>query len=285
MKAFRRPVALTIHRHALVTLNSRGLANETQLKPSEPYLGNEDWRPVEHVPYTPEELESVQATHEVPVSRWDQAAFTGVKLVRFFFDIGSGYAFGKITEKKLLRRIIFLETVAGIPGIVAASLRHLKSLRRIQHDMGWIQTLLDEAENERMHLMVFREVAQPGVVMRATVAVSQLVAWNAFFLFYLVAPRACHRFVGYVEEEAVHTYTGAIEALKAGQLPTWTDKPCPPAGIEYWGLRPDAKMLDLLLAVRMDEAHHRDVNHTFAGLDAEDPNPFHRRKLGNTDTP
>lgn len=245
-------------------------------------VGNEEWREPEHFCYTKEQLLGVKQTHVEPKTTWDKAAFTGVKLIRFLFDIGSGYAFGPITEKKLLRRIVFLETVAGIPGMVAGSLRHLRSLRRIQNDMGWIQTLLDEAENERMHLLVFQELASPGPVMKGIVWVSQMLGWNAFFWFYLSSPSACHRFVGYIEEEAVHTYTGAIEALKRGDLPDWTDKPCPDVGIEYWGLKKDANMLDLLLAVRADEAHHRDVNHVFADLSETDPNPFLPRKLAPT---
>ena len=40
------------------------------------------------------------------------------------------------------RRIIFLETVAGVPGMVAAMTRHLRSLRRMRRDYGWIHTLL-----------------------------------------------------------------------------------------------------------------------------------------------
>lgn len=247
-------------------------------------IGNEEWRNVpdgDHW-YSKVEVESVQQTHLEPRTGWDKAAYSGVRLIRLFFDVGSGYAFGPVTEKKLLRRIVFLETVAGVPGMVAASLRHLKSLRRIQADQGWIQTLLDEAENERMHLMVFKELANPGLLMRSTVAVSQLIAWNAFFGFYLISPSACHRFVGFIEEEAVHTYTGAIELLRAGKLPQFENMSCPQSGIEYWGLDKDAKMLDLLLAVRADEAHHRDVNHALASIKETDPNPFLPRDLKKT---
>lgn len=245
-------------------------------------LGNEEWTKEDVHYWTKEEMQGVVQTHKKPEVAWDTAAYTGTKLVRFFFDIGSGYAFGPVTEKKLLRRIVFLETVAGIPGMVAGSLRHLKSLRQIQRDQGWINTLLDEAENERMHLLVFQEIQKSSWLMKATVFGSQIIAWNAFFLFYLVAPKACHRFVGYVEEEAVHTYTNAIEMLKAGELAEWKDMACPPAGIEYWGLSPDAKMIDLLLAVRADEAHHRDVNHMFADLDENDPNPLQTRVYAKT---
>ena len=34
---------------------------------------------------------------------------------------------------------------------------------------------------------------------------------NLFFLAYLISPKFCHRFVGYLEEEAVKTYTHCIE--------------------------------------------------------------------------
>ena len=273
-------------RHQKVTYPLQGAPRAFFSSQKEPapknQLTKEEWVTQEHIIWTKEEMEGVQQTHEVPVETWDKLAFTGTKVVRGFFDVASGYSFGPITEKKLLRRIVFLETVAGIPGMVAGSLRHLKSLRRIESDMGWIQTLLDEAENERMHLLVFREIAQPSLLTKAAVFFSQIIAWNAFFSFYMIAPKACHRFVGYIEEEAVHTYTGAIDLLRAGKLPTWAKKPCPPAGIEYWGLRPEATMEDLLLAVRADEAHHRDVNHMFANIDHNSPNPIAKRRLPRT---
>lgn len=41
-------------------------------------------------------------------------------------------------------RIVFLETVAGVPGMVAAMVRHLYSLRKMRRDHGWIHTLLGE---------------------------------------------------------------------------------------------------------------------------------------------
>jgi len=118
----------------------------------------------------------------------------------------------------------------------------------------------------------------PSPFMKASVWCSQLIAWNAFFWFYLAMPRTCHRFVGYLEEEAVHTYSSAIRALDQGLLPSWVNKPCPEIGIKYWRLKDDATMRDLLLHVRADEAQHRDVNHAFASLIADDPNPFIERE-------
>jgi ubiquinol oxidase len=50
-------------------------------------------------------------------------------------------------------RTMMLETVAVVPGMVGGMLLHLRSLRRFEHSGGWIRVLLEEAENERMHLM------------------------------------------------------------------------------------------------------------------------------------
>ncbi len=70
-------------------------------------------------------------------------------------------------------RMCFLETVAGVPGMVAAMLRHLRSLRTMRRDNGWIHTLLEEAENERMHLLTFLQLRQPGPLFRGAVLVTQ----------------------------------------------------------------------------------------------------------------
>uniref|UniRef100_A0ABM0MV30 Alternative oxidase, mitochondrial-like n=1 Tax=Saccoglossus kowalevskii TaxID=10224 RepID=A0ABM0MV30_SACKO len=96
------------------------------------------------------------------------AAYKSVQALRKSFDVLSGYKRGKPSEKKWLVRIIFLETVAGVPGMVAAMVRHLNSLRRMKRDHGWIHTLLEEAENERMHLMT---ALQEDAMMRDVIEV------------------------------------------------------------------------------------------------------------------
>lgn len=110
-----------------------------------------------------------------------------------------------LTPESWLQRFIFLETVAGVPGMVAGMVRHTRSLRGLRRDHGWIHTLLEEAENERMHLLTFLTLAQPGYAFRGAVLVTQGVFFNSFLLAYLLHPRLCHRFVGYLEEEAVKT--------------------------------------------------------------------------------
>jgi ubiquinol oxidase len=139
-----------------------------------------------------------------------------------------------------------------------------------------IETLLEEAYNERMHLLTFLRMAEPGWFMKLMVLGAQGVFSNAFFLAYLVSPRTCHRFVGYLEEEAVMTYTHCIRDIEAGRLPLWSHLDAPEIAIRYWNM-PEGrrKMRDLLLYIRADEAKHREVNHTLGNLDWDkDPNPY-----------
>jgi hypothetical protein len=173
-----------------------------------------------------------------------------------------------------LTRIVFLESVAGVPGMVAAAVRHLHSLRLLRRDKGWINTMLADAANERQHLLVALKLYEPGIVMRSLLLVTQGVFWNFFFIFYLMAPRVAHRFVGVLEEEAVVTYSRIIDDINQGRLPEWEDHPAPRIAIDYWGLQSDAKILDVMRALRADEANHRYVNHTLAELKADDFNPF-----------
>jgi ubiquinol oxidase len=66
-----------------------------------------------------------------------------------------------------------LETVAAVPGMVGATIQHLNSLRRMKDDNGWIRTLMEEAENERMRLMTFIEIAKPTLFERIVVMAAQ----------------------------------------------------------------------------------------------------------------
>lgn len=163
--------------------------------------------------------------------------------------------------KRYGHRAVVLETVAAIPGMVAGMLTHLRALRLLGRDRGWIKTMLDEAENERMHLMTFLAVARPSLAERMIILAAQGVFFNAFFLVYLVWPRVAHRFVGYIEEEAVFSYTQYLAEIDAGRL---DNPPAPQIAIDYWNLPPDARLRDVVVVVRADEAEHRDVNHAFA---------------------
>jgi ubiquinol oxidase len=153
---------------------------------------------------------------------------------------------------------MMLETVAAVPGMVAGAVLHLRSLRRFEQSGGWIRALLEEAENERMHLMTFMEVSQPRWHERALVVAVQGVFFNVYLATYLLSPRVAHRVVGYLEEEAVHSYTEFLRDLDAGKI---DDVPAPAIAIDYWRLPAGATLKDVVRVVRADEAHHRDVNH------------------------
>ncbi|XP_066345793.1 ubiquinol oxidase 1b, mitochondrial-like [Miscanthus floridulus] len=161
-------------------------------------------------------------------------------------------------QRRHASHALLLETVAAVPAMVGGMLLHLRSLRRFEHSGGWIRALLEEAENERMHLMTFLEVAQPKWWERALVLAAQGVYFNAYFVAYLASPKFAHRFVGYLEEEAVHSYTEYLKDLEAGII---ENTPAPAIAIDYWRLPADAKLKDVVTVVRADEAHHRDVNH------------------------
>mmetsp|Transcript_32745 Transcript_32745/g.23673 ORF Transcript_32745/g.23673 Transcript_32745/m.23673 type:complete len:108 (-) Transcript_32745:286-609(-) len=89
---------------------------------------------------------------------------------------------------------------------------------------------------------------------------------NAYFFAYLVCPKLCHRFVGFLEEEAVYTYSVILNQIDAGTLPYWSKMKAPEEAREYYSLKDDASMRDMILAIRADEACHRDVNHHFADI-------------------
>jgi len=228
-----------------------------------------------HGNYTPEQL-NIEMTHRDPESTLDKVALGAVKCTRVIFDTATGWNRGEITTEKILNRAIFLETVAAIPGMVAAIIRHFSSLRNMKRDGGMLNMFLEEANNERMHLLTFIKLKEPGAIFRASVIGGQIGFGTAFFLSYVASPAFCHRFVGYIEEEACHTYTkiiGAIEeAPKGSDLAAWRTEPAPKIARSYWKLGEKGTVLDMIYAIRADEAEHRDVNHAVSGhTDAINP--------------
>ena len=191
--------------------------------------------------------------HHDPAGLSDRIALALTKFLRFLADTFFAKRYG--------HRAVVLETVAAVPGMVGGMMNHLKSLRLMRDDDGWIKTLLDEAENERMHLMTFVALYQPTWFERFLLILAQGVFWNAYFVLYLFSPKTAHRMVGYFEEEAIVSYTQFLAEIDAGKF---DNVPAPPLAIEYWRLPADARLRDVVIAVRADEAEHRDVNHGFA---------------------
>jgi len=191
--------------------------------------------------------------HRKPSCFSDKVALRVVKFMRFFADTFFSGRYG--------HRAVILETVAAVPGMVGGALQHLRSLRRMEDDDGWIKTLLEEAENERMHLLTFVHIAKPSKLERILILIAQGVFYNLFFILYLCSSRIAHRVVGYLEEEAVYSYTEYLKGVDDG---TYENIPAPQIAIDYWNLPADARLRDVILVVRDDEAKHRDVNHDFA---------------------
>lgn len=195
---------------------------------------------------------NLDLTH-TPQGPSDRFAHGLTRLLRFFADTFFAKRYG--------HRAVVLETIAAVPGMVGSTLQHLKALRHMSDDHGWIRTLMDEAENERMHLLTFIEIAKPTRFERWLIILAQGVFYNFFFLLYLISPRTAHRVVGYFEEEAAASYSEFLAEVEAGNR---ENVPAPRRAIDYWHLSPDARLSDVIIAVRADEAGHRDVNHGFA---------------------
>jgi len=191
--------------------------------------------------------------HVKPVGFADVFALAFTKLLRFAADTFFAKRYG--------HRAIVLETVAAVPGMVGATVNHLTALRRMKDDDGWIRTLLEEAENERMHLMTFVQIAQPNLFERLVIILVQWIFYLGFFVLYIVSRRTAHRVVGYFEEEAVTSYTQYLQEIDAGRAPNIA---APAIARHYWKLADDATLRDVVVVIRADEAHHRDVNHGFA---------------------
>ncbi|MEM6514431.1 MAG: alternative oxidase [Pseudomonadota bacterium] len=183
----------------------------------------------------------------------DHIALAFTRALRFLADVFFRRRYGD--------RAVVLETVAAVPGMVGGLLQHLKSIRHIRDDQGWIHELLEEADNERMHLMTFIHIAQPSTFERGLIMVAQFIFYNVYFFIYLFAPKTAHRIVGYFEEEAVRSYTDYLAEVDAGRA---ENVPAPDIAIDYWNLPANARLRDVILAVREDEAGHRDKNHAFA---------------------
>ena len=112
-----------------------------------------------------------------------------------------------------------------------------------------------------MHLMTFIEVAKPTLFERLVILLAQWIFLALFSILYLFSSRTAHRVVGYFEEEAVISYTLYLKEIDEGRSPNVA---APAIAIHYWKMPADATLRDVVLLVRADEAHHRDINHGFA---------------------
>jgi len=164
--------------------------------------------------------------------------------------------------KRYGHRAVVLETVAGVPGMVAGTWLHFKSLRKMKTGYGPdIREMLAEAENERMHLMFFIEIAKPNWFERLLVLFAQFIFMVFYFVIYVVSYRMAHRMIAYFEEEAVRSYTDYLAMVENGEV---ENVPAPQLAIDYYKMKKNARLSDLIKKVRADEQHHSEVNHQYA---------------------
>jgi ubiquinol oxidase len=209
-----------------------------------------------------------RSEHERPIPTRDE--LENPKLIAHYppQTIGDKFAYAAVEALKPLTHAFFrdkynhhavvLETVAAVPGMVGGAFRHLRSLRRMQRDNGWIHPLWEEAENERMHLLIWMQVTKPTWLEKSLVVAAQSFYGLAYTAMYFFRPQVAHRFVGYLEEEAVAAYTSYLRAIDSGALP---NLPAPEIAKRYYRLPADATIRDVILYVRIDECMHRYAAH------------------------
>jgi len=245
--------------------------------------GDHSWRQQNHI-WTENEVQERMKTSEmkhVPQNFADTVLQKMVRVAYHAFNFMTGYNHADPPTSAIGYRLIILESIAGVPGMLGGMFRHFRSLRQLERDHGFIFTLLEEAENERMHLIICMSFFEAGSITRAVVQAGQVALTPFLAGLYLVQPQLLHRFVGYLEETAVHTYTNIVEMTNTPGTKlnnAWKDVPAPKAAIEYWQLPPDAMWVDCLKRMLADESHHRDVNHAMASMTHEQmfgqANPF-----------
>ena len=195
----------------------------------------------------------------------DKLAMSMTKFFRFIADTFFAKRYG--------HRAVVLETVAGVPGMVAGMWLHMKSLRKMKTGYGPdIREMLAEAENERMHLMFFIEIAKPNIIERLLVLFAQLIFMIFYAILYTISYKTAHRMIAYFEEEAVKSYTEYLALVENVDV---ENVPAPQLAIKYYKMKKTAKLSDLIKKVRADEQHHSKVNHKYA-----DGNTSYKRKNG-----
>lgn len=138
--------------------------------------------------------------HYQPQTITDYSMKYFVSSLYHLFNLISGYHHKNPSLQSMQWRLIVLESFAGVPGFVAAFFKHFRSLRTLESDHGWISTLLEEAENERMHLFISLEMFQATTLTRYLVIGTQYLMTPILMIMYLINPKSLHRFVGYLEE-------------------------------------------------------------------------------------
>jgi hypothetical protein len=170
--------------------------------PKDSFSADHSWRQQNHI-WTEDEVQARMKTADmkhVPQDTADTVLQKMVRVAYHSFNFVTGYDHADPPTSSIGYRLIILESVAGVPGMLGGMFRHFRSLRQLERDHGFIFTLLEEAENERMHLIVCMSFFEAGPVTRFIVQAGQIALTPFLATLYIVRPQLLHRFVGYLEE-------------------------------------------------------------------------------------
>merc|ERR1711939_1222011 len=130
------------------------------------------WRQTNHI-WSNDELEKVSIEKHEPVTMSDHFMKGVMNVLYHGFNFVTGYDPVDPSPRSVAWRLIILESFAGVPGFVAAGFRHFYSLRTLKRDHGALYTFLEEAENERMHLLVCLKMFEASPITRALCVAAQ----------------------------------------------------------------------------------------------------------------
>jgi ubiquinol oxidase len=181
----------------------------------------------------------------------DRFAARSVRIIRRIVDFYYG--------ERLGHRAIALEMIATVPGTVAVLFTRLR-IRNVSEKEFMTETIC-EISTERMHQTVFQELFRPSIPDRMASTILKWVFAAFYAVAYAIDPKLGHRLVGYIEEEACLSYSQYHTMIVDGTVPNIE---VPSHLLAYWHLPETSRLKELVLAVRDDEARHRDANHSRA---------------------
>jgi len=165
-------------------------------------------------------------------------------------------------QQRYGHRAVVLETIAAVPGMVAAFFCHLETLRNGRFETTpEMNDMLHEAENERMHLMIILQVVKPSMIERMLIVSAQVIFTIGYSFLYLLSRSTSHRMIEFFEQEAVQSYTNYIALVDNGTI---ENVPAPLIGLEYYGLPETSSFRDVLEKIKEDEFNHYQANKKIA---------------------